>query len=132
MMNTSTDNAVKLQTKEQFKAEIARWVAVMKVKPVQIRVQRMKKKWASCSSRGLGSVPKICHCPRTPPSTGAQPRQAIQKSNERLFVGVGSYFGGTKRKIFEKHLILRNSLVIGAMEPPGGLLVFLINYKYLC
>jgi predicted metal-dependent hydrolase len=52
MMNTSTDNAVKLQTKEQFKAEIARWVAVMKVKPVQIRVQRMKKKWASCSSRG--------------------------------------------------------------------------------
>jgi len=52
MMNTSTDNAVKLRTKEQFKAEIARWAADMKVKPVQIRVQRMTKKWASCSSKG--------------------------------------------------------------------------------
>ena len=52
MKNTSRDNAVKLQTKEQFKAEIARWAADMKVIPAQIRVQRMKKKWASCSSRG--------------------------------------------------------------------------------
>jgi hypothetical protein len=41
-----------LNTKEQFKSEIARWAAVMKVKPAQIRVQKMKKKWASCSSRG--------------------------------------------------------------------------------
>jgi len=39
-------------TKEQLKAEIARWAAVMKVKPAQIRVQRMTKKWASCSARG--------------------------------------------------------------------------------
>jgi len=38
--------------KEQFKSEIARWAAVMKVKPVQIRIQRMTKKWASCSSKG--------------------------------------------------------------------------------
>jgi len=52
MMDTSTDNAVKLQTKEQFKAEIAHWAAAMKVKPTQIRVQRMTKKWASCSSKG--------------------------------------------------------------------------------
>lgn len=52
MMNKSTDKAVKLQTKEQFKAEITRWAAVMKVKPLQIRVQRMTKKWASCSSKG--------------------------------------------------------------------------------
>ena len=51
-MDTSTDKAVNLQTKEQFKAEIARWAADMKVKPVQIRVQRMTKKWASCSSKG--------------------------------------------------------------------------------
>ena len=51
-MDTSTDKAVNLQTKEQFKAEIARWAAVMKVKPVPIRVQRMTKKWASCSSKG--------------------------------------------------------------------------------
>ena len=52
MINTSTDNVVKLQTKEQFKAEVARWAAVMKVKLAQIRVQRMTKKWASCSSKG--------------------------------------------------------------------------------
>ena len=52
MMDTSTGRAVNLQAKEQFKAEIARWAAAMKVKPVQIRVQRMTKKWASCSSKG--------------------------------------------------------------------------------
>lgn len=39
-------------TKEQFKAEIARWAAVMKVKPANIYVQRMTKKWASCSGKG--------------------------------------------------------------------------------
>ena len=38
--------------KEQFKSEVARWAAVMKVKPVQIHIQRMTKKWASCSSKG--------------------------------------------------------------------------------
>lgn len=41
-----------LNTKKQFKSEVARWAVVMKVKPAQIRVQRMTKKWASCSSRG--------------------------------------------------------------------------------
>ena len=38
--------------KEQFKSEVARWAVIIKVKPAQIRVQRMTKKWASCSSRG--------------------------------------------------------------------------------
>jgi len=38
--------------KEQFKYEVVRWTAIMKVKPAQIRVQKMKKKWASCSSKG--------------------------------------------------------------------------------
>ena len=52
MMDTSTDKRVNLQTKEQFKAKIAYWAAVTKVNPVQICVQRMTKKWASCSSRG--------------------------------------------------------------------------------
>ncbi len=42
----------KVLTKEQFKTEITRWAAAMKVKPTQIRVQRMSKKWASCSARG--------------------------------------------------------------------------------
>lgn len=41
-----------LNTKEQFKSEITRWAVIIKVKPAQIRVQKMKKKWASCSSRG--------------------------------------------------------------------------------
>jgi len=41
-----------LHTKEQLKAEIVRWAGVMKVNTVQIRVQRMTKKWASCSSKG--------------------------------------------------------------------------------
>ena len=52
MMDTSTGKTINLQTKKQFKAEIARWAAVMKVKPAQICIQRMTKKWASCSSKG--------------------------------------------------------------------------------
>jgi predicted metal-dependent hydrolase len=52
MMDTSTDTGVNLQKKKQFKAEIARWAAVIKVKPAQICIQRMTKKWASCSSKG--------------------------------------------------------------------------------
>ena len=39
-------------TKELFKSEVARWTAIMKVKPAQICIQSMKKKWASCSNRG--------------------------------------------------------------------------------
>ncbi|MBU1150932.1 MAG: M48 family metallopeptidase [Proteobacteria bacterium] len=52
MINTSTSKTINLQAKEQLKAEIACRAAAMKVKPVQIRVQRMTKKWASCSSKG--------------------------------------------------------------------------------
>ena len=52
MINTSTGKAINLQAKEQLKAEITRWAAAMKVKPAQIRIQRMTKKWASCSNKG--------------------------------------------------------------------------------
>jgi predicted metal-dependent hydrolase len=52
MMGTSTGKTMNFQTKKEFKAEIARWAAVMKVKPTQICIQRMTKKWASCSSKG--------------------------------------------------------------------------------
>jgi predicted metal-dependent hydrolase len=38
--------------KELFKSEVTRWAVIMKVTPAQIRVQSMKKKWASCSNRG--------------------------------------------------------------------------------
>ena len=44
-----------LNSKEQFKSEVARWAAIMKVKPAQIRIQKMTKKWASCSSKGCVS-----------------------------------------------------------------------------
>jgi len=52
MKNTSSDNAVNPRTKELFKTDAARWAADMKLKSAQIRVQRMTKKWASCSSKG--------------------------------------------------------------------------------
>lgn len=39
-------------TKEQFKSEVARWAAIMNVKPAQICIQRMTQKWASCSAKG--------------------------------------------------------------------------------
>jgi predicted metal-dependent hydrolase len=52
MMCPSTSKAVSLQTKKEFKAEITRWAAVLKVKPAQVCIQRMTKKWASCSSKG--------------------------------------------------------------------------------
>jgi predicted metal-dependent hydrolase len=35
-----------------FRARIERWSARLKVRPTQIRVQAMSRKWASCSSRG--------------------------------------------------------------------------------
>ncbi len=52
MMGTLTGKTIGLRTKKQLKAEIARWAVVMKVKPGQICIQRMTKKWASCSSKG--------------------------------------------------------------------------------
>lgn len=39
----------KPRDKEQFKAEVREWAGLLKVEPAQIRVQRMKRKWASCS-----------------------------------------------------------------------------------
>lgn len=41
-----------LRKKEELKAEIVRWADILKVKPSQIRLQKMKRKWASCSNRG--------------------------------------------------------------------------------
>jgi predicted metal-dependent hydrolase len=52
MMGTSTGKAVSVKTKEELKVEVARWAAILKVKPTQICIQRMTKKWASCSSKG--------------------------------------------------------------------------------
>ena len=38
-----------------FRAEVARWANRLKVRPRQIRVQRMVRKWGSCSSSGTVS-----------------------------------------------------------------------------
>ena len=39
----------KLRKKENFKAEVREWADRLKVKPAQIRIQKMRSKWASCS-----------------------------------------------------------------------------------
>lgn len=35
-----------------FRKRVEHWAAALKVKPTQIRVQRMSRKWASCSPTG--------------------------------------------------------------------------------
>jgi len=35
--------------KDEFKAEVREWAKQLKVEPAQVRVQKMKSKWASCS-----------------------------------------------------------------------------------
>lgn len=42
----------KLRDKHEFKAEVQTWAERIKVRPGQIRIQKMRKKWASCSSSG--------------------------------------------------------------------------------
>jgi len=37
------------RTKEHFKAAVREWAVRLKVEPAQIRVQKMRSKWASCS-----------------------------------------------------------------------------------
>ena len=39
----------KSRDKENFKAEVREWANRLKMKPAQIRVQKMRRKWASCS-----------------------------------------------------------------------------------
>ena len=36
----------------RFKTEVARWAAVIKVNPKQVRLQHMTRRWASCSAGG--------------------------------------------------------------------------------
>ena len=37
---------------DTLRQRIAHWAITLKVKPTQIRIQRMTRKWASCSSAG--------------------------------------------------------------------------------
>src|SRR5215510_4600741 len=39
-------------TTDEFKARVQHWALNVRVSPAQIRVQRMSRKWASCSTRG--------------------------------------------------------------------------------
>ena len=41
-----------LRSKDQFKTEVVKWAEKITVNPGQIRIQKMKKKWASCSTNG--------------------------------------------------------------------------------
>jgi len=39
-------------TPEEFKEEVIRWAKKIGVEPKEIQLRKMKRKWASCSSRG--------------------------------------------------------------------------------
>jgi len=39
-------------TVEHFKGEVPTWAARIRVRPRQLRLQPMRRKWASCSTRG--------------------------------------------------------------------------------
>lgn len=36
----------------EFKSRVERWAIRLRVRPKQVRLQAMRRKWASCSSRG--------------------------------------------------------------------------------
>lgn len=44
-------NKKSIQTREQFVQEVRKWAGIINVNPRQIRVQKMTRKWASCSSK---------------------------------------------------------------------------------
>jgi hypothetical protein len=41
-----------LEAKRAFKSELDRWAERINVKPRRVQIQRMTRKWASCSSSG--------------------------------------------------------------------------------
>jgi predicted metal-dependent hydrolase len=47
-----TKRTQRLQTADALKAAVGAWAARVKSYPKQIRIQRMTRKWASCSSKG--------------------------------------------------------------------------------
>ncbi len=49
---------------EKLRQRVEQWAVTLKVKPVQIRVQAMTRKWASCSSAGRVSFSReLCDKP---------------------------------------------------------------------
>lgn len=53
MTPKKSEHKERLNNCNEFKAEVNRWVEKIKVRPWQLRIQTMKNKWASCSSKGL-------------------------------------------------------------------------------
>jgi predicted metal-dependent hydrolase len=47
-----TKRRKRLETADELKAAVGNWAAKIKARPKQIRIQRMARKWASCSSKG--------------------------------------------------------------------------------
>ncbi|MFA5061684.1 MAG: M48 family metallopeptidase [Patescibacteria group bacterium] len=43
---------VTTEVKIEFKARVRAWAVRIRVEPKQVRVQAMRRKWASCSKRG--------------------------------------------------------------------------------
>jgi predicted metal-dependent hydrolase len=42
----------RLKSADELKAAVSNWAAKIKARPRQIRIQRMARKWASCSTKG--------------------------------------------------------------------------------
>jgi predicted metal-dependent hydrolase len=42
----------RLQTIDELKTAVGEWATKIKTRPRQVRIQRMARKWASCSSNG--------------------------------------------------------------------------------
>jgi predicted metal-dependent hydrolase len=47
-----TSRRKRLQNSDELKTAVGFWAAKIKASPKQIRIQRMKRKWASCSGEG--------------------------------------------------------------------------------
>ncbi len=58
MKSTGRKIIKKQQETEAFKEIVRTWAAKLKVQPTQIRVQKMRHKWASCSPKGWVSFGK--------------------------------------------------------------------------
>ncbi len=53
------------RTRSEFKRAVDAWAARVKVSPEQVRIQRMTRKWASCSTNGRVSFSaKLLRQPR--------------------------------------------------------------------
>ncbi|MGH7984147.1 MAG: M48 metallopeptidase family protein [Candidatus Udaeobacter sp.] len=48
----SRKRSKKLRNADELKAAVGNWATKIKARPKQIRIQRMARKWASCSSEG--------------------------------------------------------------------------------